>query len=271
MVREAVRQVKAFDPSIRLLSDDDMWVVHYWFLQAGLPKALDGFALHPYTDQPEITAVAHDTDWTQPFQVVDRDRSFGSAVRRLREAGRTRLGHAPEIWLTEWGWPVGPGPFQKWVSEETLAAYLPRAFVLAAAAGVDVLCWFSAQDTVDGPMGLSDNSLKRRKPYYAFRTMAEELGAYTLVRQAGGARHPTTGLQAFLFAGELDLKLVVWSADSVARTATLPVSAAIDVNGTALTTRSAQEASVLSIGAAPVYLTGHWTDAEIDSVPAFKP
>lgn len=126
MVAEAVEQVKAVDPALKLLSDDDMWVIHYWFLEAGLPAALDGFAIHPYTPGlPERTAVAHDTDWTRPFTVVDPDRSFGSAVRRLREQGRIKLGRPPEIWITEWGWPVGDSTVKGSVSEEALVGYLP--------------------------------------------------------------------------------------------------------------------------------------------------
>ena len=271
MVGEAVRRVKAFDSSIKLLSDDDMWIVHYWFLEAGLPPALDGFALHPYAEVPEVTAVAHDTDWTRPFQVVDRDRSFTSAVRRLREAGQVKLGRVPEIWLTEWGWPVDSGPFKKWVTEDVLAAYVPRTFVLAAAAGVEVLCWFSAQDSVDGPMGLSDNALRRREPYRAFKTMGEQLGAYTWVRQVAGAKRPTAGLQAFLFAGERDRKLVVWSADAVSRTVSLPVGAAVDTLGLTVATRAPGDRSTIVIGAAPVYLQGAWTDGELAAIEAFKP
>src|SRR5690606_22611445 len=48
MVRETVERVKEFDQEIKILSDEDMWVLHYWFLEGGLPSALDGFAFHPY-------------------------------------------------------------------------------------------------------------------------------------------------------------------------------------------------------------------------------
>lgn len=123
MVDAAVRAVKDFDASIRLLTDDDLWVVRYWYLQAGLPRALDGFAVHPYTPgPPERTAVAHDTDWTRPFRVVDPDRSFGSAVRLLREQARGRLDCTPSIWITEWGWAVDAGSVAKAVPEPTLMA-----------------------------------------------------------------------------------------------------------------------------------------------------
>ena len=38
LVHEVVRRVKGFDASIPVMSSDDMWVVHYWMLQAGLPR-----------------------------------------------------------------------------------------------------------------------------------------------------------------------------------------------------------------------------------------
>ena len=108
MVREAVTQVKAYDPEIELLNDDDMWVIHCWFLEKKLPSQLDGIAFHPYVNNvPEIAAVDQDTEWAKPFTLVDADGSFRSAVRRLREESRLKIGTEPSMWITEWGWPVG--------------------------------------------------------------------------------------------------------------------------------------------------------------------
>lgn len=271
MVDAAVRAVKAFDASIPLLTDDDMWVVHYWYLQAGLPRALDGFAVHPYTPgPPERTAVAHDTDWTRPFSVVDPDRSFGSAVRRLREQARGRLDCAPRIWITEWGWATGPGSVAHAVPEAALVAYLPRAFVLAAAAGVEVLCWFSAQDSVDGPMGLTRNDGSRRASYQAFRTLAARLGDHVLLRHAAGAATPTSGLQAFDFDGPRGRRLVAWSADGQARRLPWPVGATapgVDVLGRRLQ-RLAGAPPAVVVGAAPVYLDHDLSDADLDALLA---
>jgi hypothetical protein len=269
MVHAAVNEVKAFDASIKLLADDDMWVVHYWYLQAGLPPALDGFAVHPYTPgPPERTSVAHDTDWTRPFSVVDPDRSFGSAVRRLREQARGKLACRPEVWLTEWGWAVGPGSVVHAVPDETLVAYLPRAFVLAAAAGVEVLCWFSAHDAVDGPMGLVRRDGTRRDTYQAFRTMAAQLGDLHLQRHAAGAATPTSGLQAFVFGGPAGRRLVAWSADGRARR--LPWSSGagrepgVDALGRPVPLLADPQPAV-AIGAAPVYLDLDSSDADLDA------
>ncbi|HEY5957659.1 MAG TPA: hypothetical protein VIV60_13940, partial [Polyangiaceae bacterium] len=142
MVREAVKQVNAYDSGIRLISDDDMWVLHYRFLDAGLPSALTGFGFHPYVQGiPERAAIDQNTDWMAPYVAVDADSSFVSAVRRLRDYGQQKLGHSPEMWATEWGWPTGDS-----FNEDTIAAFLPRAFVLAEAAATENLCWFSMQD-----------------------------------------------------------------------------------------------------------------------------
>ncbi|WP_158239115.1 hypothetical protein [Uliginosibacterium sp. TH139] len=178
MVDEATQRIKLFDPSIRVITDDDMWVIHYHFLARGLTRQIDGFAIHPYTggDIPELTAVTYDTDWTRPYQVVDPDRSFGSAMRRLREFGSQKLGKRPEIWITEWGWGVGEKAPLGPLSEEAVATYLPRAMVLGAATGAEATCWFSTRDSVDGPMGLTDNNSRPRPAYYAFRDLHAKLG-----------------------------------------------------------------------------------------------
>jgi hypothetical protein len=268
MVRSAVGAVKAFDGSVRLLSDDDMWVLHYWYL--------DGFAVHPYvTGIPERAAIAPDTDWMRPFVGVDADRSYTSAVRRLREQGNAKFGHLPEIWITEWGWPIGNAA-NKGVSEETLAAYLPRAFIVAAAAGVEVMCWFSAQDTVDGPMGLSDNSGHRRLSYTAYRVMAERLGPKSLQRQVAGIGQPTSGVQGYLFEGPGQGKgqgkgqrtLVLWNIDGASKW--LPLSAdehgetAVDALGRTVAPEATPSGRRgLRFGAMPIYVPGGWSDAAI--------
>jgi len=269
MVHAAVDAVKGWDASIRLLSDDDMWVLHYWFLKAGLPRALDGFAVHPYTPgPPERAAVDHDTEWTRPFTVVDPDRSFTSAVRRLREQGRAALACTPEIWLTEWGWAVGGPEVRHAVPEATAAAYLPRAFVLAAAAGVEVLCWFSAHDAVDGPMGLLMQGGARRATYQAFHTMSAQLHDHVLVRHAAGASTPSAGLQAYVFEGPRGARLVAWSVDGRERRLPWRTGAAtapgVDTLGRPLALLDDPQPAV-AIAAAPLYLDLDAADADIDA------
>lgn len=259
MVQEAVRQVKAVDPTVRLLSDDDMWIIHYWYLERGLPKALDGFAFHPYTlASPERVAVDQHTDWLRPFRVVDPDGSFASAVRLLREQGQRKLGHVPEMWATEWGWKLGqPSPWGP-VTEGLLASWLPRAYVVAAAAGVRVVCWFSAFDSVDGPLGLITNEGRKRKPYFALRTLSEQLGDAVFVQHAWGKGRDTHGTQAFVFQGARDTRLILWNVDGgftrIELTGPLLGSKVVDVFGQPIHPDIRDGVHSLTLGAAPYYL-----------------
>jgi hypothetical protein len=274
IVTETVRQVKAFDPSIKLLDDDDMWIVHYWFLEAGLPRELDGFAFHPYSGKsavgPEVAAVDRMTDWLRPFTVVGPDRSFHSAVHLLREQGKAKLGKTPEMWITEWGWRIGEAIPQGTATEDIVAAFVPRAFIAAEAAGVQAMCWFSAQDSVDGAFGLTANDGRRRKSYYAFKTMSEQLGQYVLVRQVAGAKHPASGVQAFLFRGASDYKLVVWNIDGgerqISLRGALRETRVVDLLGQAVAPAKDQaDGSSISFGAAPIYISGVRVDDGLDA------
>lgn len=261
MVHETVKQVKAFDASIRVIDDDDMWVVHYWFLEAGLPTKLDGFAFHPYVEGvPERAAVDQKTQWVAPFIAVDPDGSFKSAVRRLRERGQAKLAKEPEMWITEWGWPVGdPGGQPKVFSEDAVAAWLPRAFVLAEAAGVEALCWFSTQDNADGPMGLTDNRGHKRKTYYAYKFLNEALGDYTLSVQIAGEKHQTAGAQAYLFHRGSRAKLIAWSIEPAVSWLELdgPLKSAQlsgNLGKPVVPVRGVRGGNWIELGAAPVYL-----------------
>ena len=271
LVHETVAAVHAFDPNIKLLTDDDMWIVHYWFLEAGLPPDIAGFAIHPYTGSgdPEHTAVKHDTDWTKPFTVVDADSSFRSAVRRLRDQGKNKLGKTPEIWITEWGWPVD-GVKQS-IADTTLTAYLPRAFILAAAAGINTTCWFSSQDSVDGPWGLTKNNGSKRDSYLAFRTLSEQLGDFVLVEHLFGSDHPTSGIQGFLFKNNQGEKLVIWNADKDAQEKNMTfldekkTGIAVDAMGNSIAvTEKSQGKRQIKIGGMPIYISGKFLEKTIE-------
>jgi hypothetical protein len=273
MVGEATRQVKAMDPSIVLLDDADMWILHYRYIEAGLPAALDAFAFHPYTrHQPTATTVAWypperatvdpDTPWVQPFAVVDDDSSFESAVRRLRDAGARALGSPPQMWITEWGWMLGdPGPTAA-LDEETIAAFLTRAYVVAADAGVRAVCWFSSEDRSDGAWGLIANDGRRRRAYYALRALSRQLADYVFVRRAAGGGHRTAGAQAFLFCKPGgSCTLVAWDMDHPAGrlrlSGALETSSVADLWGAPVSVaRSGDGSATISVGAAPVYIRG---------------
>lgn len=265
IVRETVRQVKAFDGRIALFSDDDMWVLHYWFLEAGLPRELDGFAFHPYVNEtsigPEMTAITATTDWSRPFDVVDTERSFVSAVNRLQERGLAKLGKLPRMWITEWGWAIGQKTPFGLVTEDMLAGLLPRAFIVAEAAGIETLCWFSSQDSVDGPIGLVANDGRKRKSYFAFKTLAEQLGDYEYVQQVAGATHPGTGAQAHLFRNGNQYKLALWNIEPTMRLIMLPntmsdVNAVNSTGQPVLAQSNPNDSRALPFSNGPVYVGG---------------
>jgi hypothetical protein len=110
-------------------------------------------------------------------------------------------------------------------------------------------------------MGLTANDGRRRKSYYAFKTMSEQLGQYVLVRQVTGAKRPTSGVQAFLFRGPSDYKLVVWNIDGgerqIALRGALRDTRAVDVQGQPVTPAKDQaDGASISFGIAPVYISG---------------
>lgn len=215
MVNAAVQEVKAIDPAVKVLAGDDMWVIDYWMLAGGLDPRLDGLTVHPYTPGiPEITAIANDTDWVRPFVAVDPDRSFQSAFVRLRAAALARQGRPLELWVTEMGWPVAEGasPVKGSVPERTAAAYIPRSFILAAEADVKGFLWFSSNDSVDGPMGLTRNDRTQRLTYGAFKTMTSELGTLRFARRLLGGQGTSAAAQAFLFTDDRTSTVVAWQA-----------------------------------------------------------
>lgn len=206
MVNEAVKRIKAFDSTAKVVSDDDMWVLHYHFLEKGLNRELDGFAVHPYNGggPPEKTAAKYNSDWTRPYHVVDMDQSFESAVRRIKEQGLKKMGKTPTIWSTEWGWRVGEKAWSGGtMSEEKIAAYLPRAYILAESAGVESTCWFSSQDRADGAFGLKTNDGRHRPAYDAYIKLSQTLAKTTFkceLKQADGNKTK----RAFVFSKTAD-------------------------------------------------------------------
>jgi hypothetical protein len=264
LARATVRAVHAFDPKVTVLTNEDSWVAHYWFLERGLPSELGGFAVHPYSQTspfPERTPVGPKDEWTQPFSVVDDDRSFRSAVRRLREQAEQKLHKVPELWLTEFGWKVGEQTEAGPIDELKLAAFLPRSYVIAAAAGAHGMCWFSARDSVDGPVGLLDNNGRRRPSYATYRTMAYELGSLRLTQQLLGLQQPTRGVQAFSFADKRLQRTVAWTIEGEAIVELTPAKGAQiavrDMFGAAVElTPVAAGKQRATIGYEPIYIDG---------------
>lgn len=223
MVHEAVKQVKAVDPTVKLMTDEDVWVNHYQFLARGLPPALDGFGIHPYWNKnskgPEDTGISPGTDWALPYQLTDKDRSLDSAITRLRKEAFRKMGKVPTMWATEIGSPVGSevevsplNPEGK-VTEEAVGAYLVRTMLTAAASDVETVYWFSSYDGPDGQYGLRANDGRRRKAFEAYKTLNAQLGEAKYVKHAIGKDHRTSGVQAHLLTMRSVNKSVLWNID----------------------------------------------------------
>jgi len=267
MVREAVKQVKAYDSAIKVISDEDVVVTHYWFLEAGLPKELDGFAIHPYvhgggSPGPEVTHFGPEADWAKPFTIIDEDMSFRSVVRRLKRQYAEKLGHPAEVYVTEWGYGLGSTAYkEEKVTEELACAYLPRLYIASVAAGAQVVCWHCSQDIGDGPYGLFRNDQTKRKTYDVFRVMTEQLGDYRLVKHLVGADKTTKGIQAYLFEGDAGYKLVAWCIDGPVEMALASASNAplqiFDHFGKGVPISHAYDGlPILKLDKAPIYIEG---------------
>jgi hypothetical protein len=264
MLQEVFTQVRAVAPDAVVLDSEDVWVNHYRIFATGkVPTGFSGVGLHPYTDAsspgPEVVAPYENSDWARPFRMVDRDRSFSSAIARLRAHVRHYVKVEPQIWLTEWGWRIGERTPQGKVDESMVAAFLPRAFVLAEAAGAQALCWFSLYDAVDGPIGLIDNKGRKRPAFEAFATMNTQIGEYHLVRRLTPDANQTKGIQAYLFAKQSDQIIVTWNAGQNVVWQPLnptwaPASAVGLLGEKVPFDEAADKRRLLPVGPAPVYL-----------------
>jgi len=228
MVSEAVKNIKAVDPSVVVLTDEDVVPNHYYFIKAGLPRELDGYSVHyPSVDGvPEKSSFTNDQEFVRPLIVVDKDKSVRSELRRLREAGAAAIGREPQIWILEWGTPVDENvtvnvQHHTGVAENDVAVMLARAFITAEANGVQVVAWFSAYDGPDGPFGLQANDLRPRLAYYTYKTLSEQLGDFTRVRQLAGNATPASGTQAYLYRRGAEQKIAVWRIDGPAQSLAL--------------------------------------------------
>ena len=268
MANEAVKQVKAYDSKIKLITDEDVWSNHYWFLDGNLDKRLDGFAIHPYTSHARTPGpeVSHYGTVYPPWTIADNDRSSRSLMRRLRAQYMEKLEHPAEMYITEWGHQVGGKGFTgstPKMTEDDIVAYLVRAYINGVAAGARVVCWHVSQDMGDGPMGLIRNNQTKRKTYYALKNMVKQLGDYQLVKQVAGMNNTTRGIQAYLFKGDNDYKLVAWNIDGSVNAKLDPASKQTIKVSSSLGKAMDFSLSSFKLGRSPVYIEGIGKDCSL--------
>lgn len=255
LANAVVQAIGAYDASAKVVTNEDMFLLHYQMIDAGLTSAAHGAAVHPYAPMPELAPIDSQTPWMAPYNpAVDNDRYAPSAF----EALRGRFPGDPRFYITELGWLQDAE-----VDEDRVAAYLVRSFVTYyESATVECLLWFSAYDGPDGRMGLVANDGTRRKAYLAFETMMAWLGDANYVTRTRRASR-TQGTQSLVFHRKTDEVMVIWYADAGAgRWGTEPIPdahqmltvpedvAAYDMYGARV------QDSVVRIGYQPVYLVG---------------
>jgi len=258
LVRNTAAAVHQVAPEIPIMPDEDVYVNHYRFLDAGLGPYVPALSIHPYTHDstpPEMTKWAHPTPMDDPYQVADEDGSFVSMLRRLRQHGEDTTGRQFEVWATEWGYLV-----PDWVDEETAAGYLVRMYIVSFANRVRVVCWHNLQDWGDGAFGLVDNGGNKRLTYFAYKQMAETLGDTYLIRQVRGQHNPTRGIHAYLFGRDEQRILVLWNVDNKPQTVQLrglrPETQVLDTPGHKRPLHIAAGRAELAIDGQPCYVVG---------------
>ena len=232
MANEAIKQVKAYDPKIKLVTNEDVWTNHYWYLESNIDKRINGFAIHPYahgkgSPGPEIAHFGQGSEgWMKDWIIIDEDRSNRSLMRRLRAQYAEKTGRPLEMYITEWGYALGNFKGTDWeITEDLAAAFLPRQYIIGAAAGARVTCYFVSKTGGGEPSySLIRNDQTKRKTYYALKTMVKQLGEYQLVKQVAGMNNTTRGIQAYLFKGDNDYKLVAWNIDGAVKAKLNPAS-----------------------------------------------
>lgn len=263
MLRAVSTEVHTVSPSTTVITSEDVLVNHYWFAQhPRLPKGFKGIGLHAYTNDsspgPEVAAPYADSDWARPFQLVDKDRAFEAAIARLKRHTRRHTGVDPEVWITEWGFKLGSRHAGEVMTEDRVAAFLPRAYVLAEAAGVQALCWFSMHDAVDGPYGLIDRTGRQRPAFKAYAAMNRLIGAHTLSHRLSEQGRRTRGLQAYLFTQGPRKLIMVWQADNRPQPMPLDadwsVSSLSGVDGEPIEPAAHGKGKQVLVGAAPIYI-----------------
>ena len=276
MANEALKQVKAYDPNIKLMPTTDAWSCHYWWIKGGLDKRMDAFAIHPYAHHkgspgPDVCHFGQGGEggWMEPWIIIDEDRSQRSLMRRLRAEYTEKLGHPVEMYITEWGYALGKFKGKRKITEDLAAAFLPRMYIIGVAAGARVVCWHVSQEMGDGPYGLIRNNQTRRKTYYAFKTMTEQLGDYRLLKQIVGMDNTTKGIQAYLFKGDAGYKLVVWNIEGPVKAAFDSASTAplrtYDNLGKSLPIRFAKDGPpILKLDRAPIYIEGISSECSLE-------
>lgn len=241
------KKIKQIDPQLIVLCGGTAgipWDYLEGIYKAGGRESFDVMNIHPYRypRSPEEAPLVED-------------------LRRLRRM-MTEYGDANKpIWITEVGWPTHQG--KRGISLQRQAEILPRCYLLAIEAGVEVIFWYEFQATEHKPdynenhFGMVHRDLSPKPAYTA-------MNALTTVRPAGSTRRDGT-----LRVGDVyrcswtrpDRKIgwALWrpaTATTVSLRMKGAVNEAVDHLGRLLRIEHQGDRVSLAIGEGPVYLIG---------------
>jgi hypothetical protein len=258
LLRQTYEKVKRISPETTVVGAATAEVPLDWleelFRLGGL-EYMDAVSVHPYLYP------------TEPEQMVQDLEDLAALIKQYNN------GESKPIWITEHGWPTHRG--SRGISEETQAAYLVRAHVLALSRGVEKYFWYDfMSDGLDQTVnehnfGVIRNTSDPRgrwapKPaYVAYAAMTRELtGA-----EFDGQEDVGAGIYSFVFdvpeAGQATKARVVWSTEqqTVAVRTDEPVTVT-DLTGHAETYYPTAGRVYLSISGQPIYVTGRGISLE---------
>jgi hypothetical protein len=118
-------------------------------------------------------------------------------------------------------------------SDEAQSRYVVKTFAWAMAAGLQHAEWFAIRDITDGyPFlyGLLDSSWQRKRSFYAFRTIAQQLGRAVYVRTMTSGELGSPQAEGYVFQDAAEVVYVMWMNDEVTRTVQLAGSSALMVD-----------------------------------------
>ncbi|RIQ21462.1 hypothetical protein DY240_15125 [Jiangella rhizosphaerae] len=250
LLKTAYEAVKAEHPDVTVVGGVTSSIPFQWLeqlFQLGGLEYMDVLSVHPYRFPGAPEGMAAD------LQRLD------ALVRQYND------GESIPIWITEQSWPTNTGATG--VSEATSAAYLVRAHVVAFANGVERYTWYNMMNKglneadVEHRYGLIRNTNDPRgkwtpKPGYA------AYAAMTRALDDAAYDHDETvadGVHSHVFDRDGTPVRVLWSDQPVTvsvETAPDTTVSVTDLMGASDTYRSRAGRIHLTLGPAPVYLTG---------------
>ncbi len=250
LLKTAYEAVKAEHPDVTVVGGVTSSIPFQWLeqlFQLGGLEYMDVLSVHPYRFPSAPEGMEADLE------------RLDALVRQYND------GESIPIWITEQSWPTNTGATG--VSEATSAAYLVRSHVVAFANGVERYTWYNMMNK-----GLNETDVEHR--YGLIRNTNDPRGKWTpkpgyaayaaMTRALDDAAydHEETvadGIHSHVFDRDGTPVRVLWSDEPTTvsvQTAPDATVSVTDLMGDSDTYRSRADRIHLTLGSAPIYLTG---------------